>query len=353
MLAIRAFLYCRNPITRIVAAFSFSILLCLAGSATADDSKPLMAAEKDLLGVWVLKLSGQNALYQIFCPDRSFAQVAPPDGRRPGSPPFQTGKWSVDKNVVNLDEDNAGSHSSQKYSILPGNPPTLTMLQGGMVSGIAFVFERQDVPEKVTEEALNGDWSILDGSGVTGVWTLKKTNDYSFSAAADGYKFAESGQWHLNGNQLKLADVKSDPPGSGDFGEGTIVLLTADWLLIREKAGVKNYLDVFHHGALPDSPVAGRAGRTRTIADLYSIKTALNMFYVENSRFPTTDEGLQALVTNPGNLEHWQKTMEGLPKDPWGHAYIYRCPGSDGQDFDLLSAGPDGKEGTADDVQVR
>jgi general secretion pathway protein G len=89
------------------------------------------------------------------------------------------------------------------------------------------------------------------------------------------------------------------------------------------------------------------------LGDLSSLKTALGMFELDNGRFPTTEEGLGALITNPGNLTGWHKVLDksSVPKDPWGIDYIYRAPGANGADYDLLSAGPDGHEGTSDDIK--
>jgi general secretion pathway protein G len=71
------------------------------------------------------------------------------------------------------------------------------------------------------------------------------------------------------------------------------------------------------------------------------------MFQFQVGRFPSTEEGLIALVSNPGNLESWQgpylKKSE-VPNDPWKRPYIYRCPGQYG-DYDLFSYGADGAEG--------
>jgi general secretion pathway protein G len=97
---------------------------------------------------------------------------------------------------------------------------------------------------------------------------------------------------------------------------------------------------------------------TRAKADISSIKTALNAFEIDNGRYPTTEEGLQALVTRPGDLATsdsngstgWKQMLDKVPTDPWGHPYIYRCPGSNGQDFDLLSTGPSGVEGGTDNI---
>jgi general secretion pathway protein G len=77
------------------------------------------------------------------------------------------------------------------------------------------------------------------------------------------------------------------------------------------------------------------------------IEGALSLFSLDLSRFPSTSEGLDALVRNPGNLEAWKGpylAKSEVPLDPWGKAYVYRCPGEHG-DFDLFSYGPDGVEG--------
>jgi general secretion pathway protein G len=89
-------------------------------------------------------------------------------------------------------------------------------------------------------------------------------------------------------------------------------------------------------------------------ADISNLKTALSMFEVENGSYPTTEQNLQALITNPGNLPNWTKHLDRttVPNDPWGHPYVYRCPGNTGNDFDLYSMGPDGQDGTADDVKL-
>jgi general secretion pathway protein G len=87
-------------------------------------------------------------------------------------------------------------------------------------------------------------------------------------------------------------------------------------------------------------------------ADLATIKIQLEAFETDNTRFPTTEEGLMALVEKPAaDLPGWKKPyIDKLPNDPWGHPYIYRCPGSNGKDYDLLSGGPDGHEGGTDDI---
>ena len=90
----------------------------------------------------------------------------------------------------------------------------------------------------------------------------------------------------------------------------------------------------------------GQAKNTKAQADLATLKQAITAFDIDNGAYPTK---LDDLITNPGNLPHWEKTLDknSLPLDPWGRPYIYRCPGSNGTDFDLLSGGPDGQEGSA------
>jgi general secretion pathway protein G len=90
----------------------------------------------------------------------------------------------------------------------------------------------------------------------------------------------------------------------------------------------------------------GRAKVDTTRIELKSMATALDLFLLDEGRYPTQQEGLQALVTKPGDLANWNgpylKTgAGGVPLDPWGHPYQYRYSGQSG-DYDLFSNGPDG-----------
>ncbi len=74
---------------------------------------------------------------------------------------------------------------------------------------------------------------------------------------------------------------------------------------------------------------------------------ALNLFNFQVGRYPTTSEGLEALIHNPGNIQSWNGPYlkkEVVPLDPWQRPYVYRSPGQHGE-YDLLSYGPDGVEG--------
>jgi len=77
------------------------------------------------------------------------------------------------------------------------------------------------------------------------------------------------------------------------------------------------------------------------------LENALQMFAFDVGRYPTSTEGLEALVSNPGNLASWNGPYlkKTLPMDPWGKPYVYRIPGTHGIDYDLFAYGPDGVEG--------
>jgi general secretion pathway protein G len=91
-----------------------------------------------------------------------------------------------------------------------------------------------------------------------------------------------------------------------------------------------------------------QARETAAKADISSIKTALNAFEIDTGRFPSTEEGLSALVQAPANVQNWKSYLDAVPKDPWGNAYQYRYPGQRGGEFDVYSFGADGREGNDD-----
>jgi general secretion pathway protein G len=98
---------------------------------------------------------------------------------------------------------------------------------------------------------------------------------------------------------------------------------------------------------------SGRAKVKAARSSIHGISTALGVFEVKASRFPTTQEGLQALVTKPQDLsdDEWEGPyLKEFPKDPWGQDFIYKSPGDVNKDFDLISKGPDKAENTPDDI---
>lgn len=86
-----------------------------------------------------------------------------------------------------------------------------------------------------------------------------------------------------------------------------------------------------------------QARRAKAKVDIAAIQNALGLFKVDTGRFPTTAEGLTALVQNPG-LKNYDPDgyLAKKPKDPWGRDYVYLCPGAAGRDYDLESHGRDG-----------
>ncbi len=85
--------------------------------------------------------------------------------------------------------------------------------------------------------------------------------------------------------------------------------------------------------------------------DIASISSALELFELENGRFPTTSDGLKSLMVKPSWTTKWNGPyLRKTPKDPWDNPYKYVCPGKHGSDYDLYSMGPDGKEGGGDDI---
>jgi general secretion pathway protein G len=114
--------------------------------------------------------------------------------------------------------------------------------------------------------------------------------------------------------------------------------------------------------ALIGPQILGRVDEARVTAagqDIQTLGTALDFYRMDNFRYPTTDQGLEALVKKPDDpsVRNWR--AEGylksrtVPKDPWGNEYRYLFPGSQGGAYDLYSLGADGEpggEGTDADI---
>lgn len=88
---------------------------------------------------------------------------------------------------------------------------------------------------------------------------------------------------------------------------------------------------------------------TKARSDIRALESALNLYKLDNYNYPTTDQGLEALVERPDGRPEPRQWREGgyidrIPQDPWGHDYQYLQPGSRG-DFDLYSLGADGRPG--------
>lgn len=96
---------------------------------------------------------------------------------------------------------------------------------------------------------------------------------------------------------------------------------------------------------LMDRPNEARVTAAKT--DIARIQQALQLYKVDNFRYPTSEQGLNALVERPTSgpvPANWKRSLDKLPKDPWGHPYQYLSPGLKG-DVDVMSFGADGQSG--------
>ena len=92
---------------------------------------------------------------------------------------------------------------------------------------------------------------------------------------------------------------------------------------------------------------------TAAVTDVAQLEVCLDAFEIDVGRYPTSEEGLEALVVAPSGVKGWRSAYikRGVPKDPWGNPYVYTCPGQHNADsYDLYSFGPDGQEGGGDDI---
>lgn len=90
----------------------------------------------------------------------------------------------------------------------------------------------------------------------------------------------------------------------------------------------------------------GKSEQKAAKAQIEALGKALDTYRLDVGRYPTTEEGLNALMAQPHGEPKWQGPylQKSVPLDPWGRVYLYRSPGQGG-DFDLLSYGKDGQQG--------
>lgn len=101
----------------------------------------------------------------------------------------------------------------------------------------------------------------------------------------------------------------------------------------------------------------GKSEQKTAKAQIEGLGKALDTYRLDTGRYPTTEQGLAALMVRPNDEAKWSGPylQKPVPPDPWGKPYVYRSPGQEG-DFDLLSFGKDGQpggEGDAADVSYR
>ena len=97
-----------------------------------------------------------------------------------------------------------------------------------------------------------------------------------------------------------------------------------------------------------------KAKREKSRADITSLEGALDLFRADNGFYPTTEQGLEALVNKPTTGRIPIKWIEGgyfkkgLPIDPWGNRYVYFSPGRRGESYEIVALGADGQESEDD-----
>jgi len=102
----------------------------------------------------------------------------------------------------------------------------------------------------------------------------------------------------------------------------------------------------------------GKSERGTAKAQIEGFGKALDAYRLDTGHYPTSEQGLNALVVRPNDEPKWMGPylQKQVPPDPWGNAYVYRSPGQGGEDFDLLSMGKDGQlggEGDNADISYR
>jgi len=104
--------------------------------------------------------------------------------------------------------------------------------------------------------------------------------------------------------------------------------------------------------------VLGRSDEARQAAakhDIATVMQSLKLYRLDNGRYPTSEQGLQALVTKPASApapSNWKPYLDKVPKDPWGNTYQYLSPGVHGE-VDVFSLGADGQPGgTGADLDI-
>lgn len=92
---------------------------------------------------------------------------------------------------------------------------------------------------------------------------------------------------------------------------------------------------------------ADKAKVTAARAQIESFMNALGQYKLDTGTFPASDQGLQALRVKPQDATQWAGpyVTKEIPKDPWGHDYVYKYPGEHGDEPDIASYGQDGQPG--------
>jgi general secretion pathway protein G len=97
----------------------------------------------------------------------------------------------------------------------------------------------------------------------------------------------------------------------------------------------------------------GKSNTTAAKAQIDAFDKAIEQFRVDTGHFPTSTQGLASLYAQPAGEPNWQGPYikKEIPNDPWGRPYVYKIPGDNGRDFDIMSLGRDGAAGGSGEDQ--
>ncbi len=172
-----------------------------------------------------------------------------------------------------------------------------------------------------------------------GIDLVERMLPYLGSHYAQVQANAEDGVWLVSNSPASVKQAAALAP----------VLLAAPAFFVRKNVVADERAEIAAVRA-----VRADAEGARLQADLNTLKTSLTLFQIVAGRYPTTEEGLRALVEDPGDVEGWEPMIEEVFSDPWGQEYRYVFPGLRGDpgEPDVFSVGPDGVPGTGDDIYL-